>query len=229
MISLTYSNINEIYNCFKYLLIIWYNLYKEIVGVGKMKLNWRKVIGNLLIFIGIITIGTVVYKKIETKIEQNKLIKTFEETMQEESPANTEEDKKTEEEVVGKAIAILEIPKIEVKAAVAEGVDLETIKYNLGHFPNTAMPGEKGNFAVAGHRIFPYAESFKDVDKLEKGDIINIAVKGNKSFTYEVSDKFIVKPTQLEVLDQTKDETMTIVTCTIGGKERLIIKGKLKT
>lgn len=194
-----------------------------------MKINFKKVMGNILILVGIIIIGSVVYKKIDTKIKQNESIKAFEETLQEESPANTDENKKTEEEISGKAIAILEIPKLELKAAIAEGVDLETIKYNLGHFPNTALPGEKGNFAIAGHRIFPYAESFKHIDRLENGDELQVTVKGGKKFTYKVNDKFVVEPTQVEVLDKTDDATITIVTCTLDGTQRVIVRGKLIT
>lgn len=45
------------------------------------------------------------------------------------------------------------IPKIDLEVTIGEGVDMNTLKYALGHFPNTAMPGNDGNFSVATHRL----------------------------------------------------------------------------
>ena len=42
-----------------------------------------------------------------------------------------------------------------------------------------------------------------------------------------VEDNFIVEPEDVQVLDNTKEATMTLVTCTVGAKQRVIVKGKL--
>ena len=44
---------------------------------------------------------------------------------------------------------------------------------------------------------------------------------------YEVTDNFIVSPDNVEVLDNTDEATITLVTCTVGAKERVIVKGNL--
>ena len=125
------------------------------------------------------------------------------------------------------AIGIMVIPKINVKVLVAEGTEDEKLKYYVGHFENTALPGEKGNFAVAGHRNYIYNEMFRDVNQLEAGDdIIVRTAKGE--FTYKVKEQKVIEPTDVDILDPTDDSTVTLVTCTIGGKQRLVVIGELE-
>ena len=52
---------------------------------------------------------------------------------------------------------------------VVEGVGDDDLARGPGHFPGTALPGEVGNFAVAGHRA-THGEPFAHLDKLEEGD-----------------------------------------------------------
>src|SRR5690606_20215234 len=53
----------------------------------------------------------------------------------------------------GEGLAIVHLPTIDQTVAVHEGVDLDVLNLGvLGHYPGTALPGEVGNFAVAGHR-----------------------------------------------------------------------------
>ena len=100
------------------------------------------------------------------------------------------------------------------------------MQYYLGHFENSAKPGEIGNFAVAGHRVSDYSEAFVNLYKVEVGD--KVSVKANKKeYIYEVTESYIVSPDRVDVLDDTKDATMTLITCTVGAKERVIVKGKL--
>ena len=62
--------------------------------------------------------------------------------------------------------------------------------------------------------------------KTEIGDEIIVKANG-KEFIYEITDNFIVEPDRIDVLDDTEDATITLVTCTVGAKERVIVKGKL--
>lgn len=127
-------------------------------------------------------------------------------------------------------IGIMEIPKIDLKVAVAEGTDKKTLKKAVGHFEGSAMPGEAGNFAVAGHRSYTYNEFFNRLNEVEVGDEIKVkTTKGE--FVYEVTDIFVVEPHEVWVLDPTPEPTITLVTCTPirVGTHRLIVKGKLKS
>ena len=58
---------------------------------------------------------------------------------------NTVEDDLIPNDVIG----TLEIPKINVNAKIKEGVDLDTLKTDIGHFPNSSI--WNGNIALASH------------------------------------------------------------------------------
>ena len=120
----------------------------------------------------------------------------------------------------------MEIPSISLSQGIVEGISDEILQYYLGHFEGSVKPGEKGNFSVAGHRVSDYSEAFVNLYKVEIGD--KVLVKANKKeYVYEVTDSFIVSPDNVDVLDNTDEATITLVTCTVGAKERVIVKGKL--
>lgn len=88
------------------------------------------------------------------------------------------------------------------------------------------MPGQVGNFAVAGHRVSDYTDAFINLYKVKVGDEVIVTTKDGR-YTYEVDNSFIVDPDQVEVLEEADYEKMTLVTCTIGSKRRVIVTGKL--
>jgi len=125
-------------------------------------------------------------------------------------------------------ICLLVIPKIGLTVAVAEGVENRTLRYAVGHFEGTALPGEIGNFSVAGHSNSAFGEFFHRLDEVEVGDVIIVECDG-ESYTYVVSERLVVEPEDTWVLDPTPDARITLVTCT-GTRlaSRLIIRGTLE-
>ena len=187
--------------------------------------KFRRGIGLLLIAVGLIIIGTVVYKKVETIRKQKAVIEMFESGISEGSLTSKEEVNL--EDINGYTpIAIIEIPSIKLSQALVEGISDDVLKYFLGHFNDSAAPGEKGNFAVAGHRVSDYTDAFINLYKVKAGDEV-IVKTHDKKYTYVVEDNFIVEPEDVHVLDDTKEATMTLVTCTVGAKQRVIVKGWL--
>ena len=193
----------------------------------------KRVTGTLLIVIGILIISSAIFMRLSSNKKQKDMITKFEETLRDmgeydEDNVGKEGSPSGEHNKEGNnAIAMMIIPKINVTAAVAEGSDMETLKSAVGHFEGTALPGQKGNFAVAGHRNYTYSEYFKRADELENGDEIIVRSKEGE-FKYNVTEKRIVEPEDVGVLDSTEDATLTIVTCTPGATKRLIINGKLE-
>lgn len=190
-----------------------------------MKEKIRRIIGLVLIIVGLSIIVSIVYKKIETKNKQKELQNILEQVINDEP---RELSKEEEEKLINgyKPIALMEIPSINLSQGLVEGIADDVLQYYLGHFEGSAMPGEKGNFAVAGHRVSDYSEAFVNLYKTEIGD--KILVKANKKeYVYEITENFIVAPDKVDVLDNTDDATITLVTCTVGAKERVIVKGKL--
>src|SRR5205085_2443958 len=70
----------------------------------------------------------------------------------------------------GDAAGTIEIPKINKTGSdiikFVQGISVEDLRRGPGHYPDTVMPGEKGNAAIAGHRT-TYGAPFGDLDKLE--------------------------------------------------------------
>lgn len=191
----------------------------------------RRGIGVLLIVLGLTIIGTVVYKKVETIKKQKDIVEIFKsgisEGTSEGDEKNQNEEKVNLEDINGyKPIAIIEIPSIKLSQALVEGISDDVLKYFLGHFPDSALPGEKGNFSVAGHRVSDYTDAFINLYKVKSGDEV-IVKTHDKKYTYVIEENFIVEPEDIQVLDNTEDATMTLVTCTVGAKQRVIVKGKL--
>ena len=187
----------------------------------------RRIVGIILIITGIAIIGNVAYKKIITLKKQNEIANLFENGIKEGN------DKKTDgtslSDIDGyEPIAKLEIPSIKLSQIVVEGISDDVLQYYLGHFPTSVKPGEVGNFAVAGHRVSDYTDAFINLYKVVEGDEIVIETK-EKRFTYEITDNFIVDPDNVEVLADTENATITLVTCTVGAKQRVIVQGVLKS
>lgn len=183
----------------------------------------RRLIGVLLLLIGIVLIVSVVYKRIETNKKQSELKNILEYSIKE----TGEIDESLETGYLGYVpIGLIEIPTINLSQGLVEGVTDEILQYYIGHIESSAMPGEKGNFVIAGHRVSNYSEAFVNLYKLRAGDIVSVKSKGNE-YKYKVTDNFVVEPYQVEVLQPTEKATITLITCTVGAKKRVIIKGEL--
>ena len=192
-----------------------------------MKDKIRRIIGFILIIIGLSIIISIVYKKIETSKKQKELQNVLEELI---TGEGTVSDMTEEERLKFKdgytPIALIEIPSIKLYQGIIEGISDDVLLYYLGHFEGTAMPGEKGNFGVAGHRVSNYSDALVNLYKAEIGGDI-IVKANNKEYTYKITESFIVEPNRVDVLENTEEATITLVTCTVGAEERLIVKGKL--
>jgi LPXTG-site transpeptidase (sortase) family protein len=105
-------------------------------------------------------------------------------------------------------IGRLEIPRVGVSAFVLEGIDARTLLRGVGHLPQTALPGEPGNFAVAGHRD----TVFRNLRSIANGDTIRI-VTHQGEFQYMVTMIAVVDPHDTTVTRQTAEPTFTLITC----------------
>lgn len=193
----------------------------------------KKIIGIAMIVIGIAVIGSALFMRYSADRKQKSMINAFEKTLENvdktENKNENSPSQKPPEDAKG-AIGIMKIPKLDLKVAIGEGVDNETLKFAVGHFEGTAMPGEKGNFCVAGHRSYTYSEYFNRLDEVKNGDEIIVQTKKGE-FKYKVYDIKVVEPSEVSVLDPTKDATLTLVTCTPVrvATHRLIVKARLTT
>lgn len=138
---------------------------------------------------------------------------------------------------IGAGVALLHIPRLgaEYVMPVIEGTRESDLARGAGHYPGTALPGQVGNFAVAGHRS-TYGQPFRNLDRLQTGDAI-VVETSTTWFTYEVNATRIVRPSQSEVLlpvpgqpnAQPTQQLLTLTTChpRYSAKQRLIVHAHL--
>ncbi len=156
--------------------------------------------------------------------EEQQIVQIIPDTNQ--LPESSEEESNSSSEL--ELIGVLQIPKINLKVAIAEGVTRDALRYSVGHFEKTALPGGYGNCSIIGHRNYVWGEYFNRLDEVEIGDKIKI-VRADKTYTYYVTEKFVVEPEETWVLDQNDEYTLTLITCTPIriATHRLIIKAIL--
>ncbi|MEV6842077.1 class E sortase [Actinoplanes sp. NPDC051411] len=127
----------------------------------------------------------------------------------------------------------LYIPKFAKEWVVVNGVLPDNIKYAPGHYPDTAMPGQIGNFSVAGHRI---PKIFWRINELKNGDVIAVETR-DSWFIYKVYNQEIVSPSAVQVVEPVPDQpgvkptkaVLTLTTCNPKGNnyQRLIVHAQL--
>lgn len=129
---------------------------------------------------------------------------------------------------LGDGVALIEIPKIDVKKIVVEGVRVEDLKKGPGHYPGLSFPGEKGNVVISGHRT-TYGGPFYRLDELTIGDQIKLTDRAGQTFIYRVSQTKIVRPDDLSVVVQTTEAKLTLTTCNprFSARQRLIVVSDL--
>ena len=127
----------------------------------------------------------------------------------------------------GDAVALLEIPKIGVTKTVVEGVGVSDLRKGPGHYPDTPMPGQKGNAAIAGHRT-TYGAPFYRLNEVEIGDVIRVRTLQGE-FDYQVDITHAVRPSQLEVVAPTDEDRLTLTTCDprFSARRRLVVSAVL--
>lgn len=138
----------------------------------------------------------------------------------------------------GQAFALLRIPRLgrDYRYAIVEGVAADQLKKGPGHYPDSAMPGEVGNFVLSGHRT-TYAAPFNEIDELERDDEIIVETREARH-TYRVTSQDVVRPDEVEVLAPVPGKPdirpirafITLSTChpEYSAAERLIVYGVLK-
>lgn len=127
----------------------------------------------------------------------------------------------------GQPVGVIRIPKIGLERVVVQGVTVPDLRKGPGHYPDSPLPGQIGNAAIAGHRT-TYGEPFNQLDTLVPGDRISVQTL-NGTFNYTVTEQLIVSPRDVRVLDPTPDATLTLTTChpKYSAKQRLIVKATL--
>jgi len=105
-------------------------------------------------------------------------------------------------------VGILEIPRLGFSEVVAEGDHDSTLRVAIGHLPDTPLPWQAGNSALAGHRD----GRFRQLKDVRAGDHIRLQTHQG-TLDYVVRETHIVDPDDVWVLNPTASRTLTLITC----------------
>ena len=108
----------------------------------------------------------------------------------------------------GTPLGRIEISAIGLAAMIMEGTDARTLRRAVGHIPGTPLPGQQGNVAITGHRD----TFFRPLLNIRKDDEIRLTTLSG-SYRYLVDSIKVVEPEDTEVLDNSDDAILTLVTC----------------
>lgn len=152
-------------------------------------------------------------------------------------------DELTDEEIAlltprpGDVLGSIEIPDIGLERNIVEGIRRSDLRKGPGHYPDSPLPGQPGNAAIAGHRT-TYGEPFHDLHLLLPGDLIKVTTFQGEHY-YQVMPQidedgeetghFIVNPSQTEVLDDFGDNRLTLTAChpIRSSRQRIIVTAQL--
>ena len=164
--------------------------------ITQMGIRWT-VFFVLLIMFSLIHIG--IYKYV--KIDDTRIIKNMIENRKIEAKQST-----IEKENIWK----IQIDKISLNTEITEGTTKENLNKSICHFEETQKM--QGNIALAAHNRGYDVNYFADLKLLQKGDEIKYQYNEYKK-TYIVDKNIIIKDTDVDVLENTEENMLTLITC----------------
>ena len=156
-----------------------------------------------LVFYGVVTVRTWQYQRdakaeVAQMVSANRPPKAAQKTPAVAKPL-------TPGEVIGR----VDIPRLKLSAAVAEGDDDTTLGKAVGHLPDTPLPWDRrGNVGLAAHRD----GLFRALEKIRLGDEVRVVTRRGE-YHYRVKKTHIVDPDDVWVLAPTTAPTVTLITC----------------
>ncbi len=225
-------------------------------GPGRARTSALQVVGELLVTFGVIALLFVGWELWWTNLTAGAVQSAAVQQFAREAPVPTPVDPSSpplqsaapdygtppvaEAPANGKTFGIIYIPRFgdTYSRPLAEGTSIDVLDtLGLGHYGSTAMPGEVGNFAVAGHRQ-THGAVLDNIHTLTPGDKIYIQTK-DAFYTYAFRNEEIVLPSRTDVLlpvptqpgVQPKESLLTMTSCNprFGSQERIIAYSVLES
>jgi|SRR5690242_3063796 len=110
--------------------------------------------------------------------------------------------------VEGDVIGEIQVPRLGLTAIVVQGDSPANLRRAVGHLSKSALPGEWGNVALAGHRD----TFFRPLHDIRPGDEIRFKTR-ERNFEYRVESIEIVTPNDVQVLEPSTGHDLTFITC----------------
>lgn len=172
----------------------------------------RRWLERLLIIVGVVCLGYFLYSYVEARLyqsfEDQQLDAILNSAPPESATTPAQPRARRTPPAPGATIGRIEIPRLGVSAIIRAGIDARTLRLAVGYIPGTALPGENGNFGLAGHRD----TFFRKLRDINPDDEIRVTTTEGV-FHYYVQRTNIVMPKDVWVLNATGYPALTLVTC----------------
>ncbi len=129
---------------------------------------------------------------------------------------------------IGVEIGRVRIPSIDLDEVVRSGVAMSVIDRGVAHWSGTSAPGGEGNVVLAGHRT-TMTRPFRNLDRLDDGDLVFMTDGAGLEIMYRVSDVFIVDPNDFWITYDGPTPSITMFACHPAGSARfrIVVKAEL--
>lgn len=199
--------------------------------------------GEMLITLGVLVLMFAAYQLVYTNVQANRAAAAVGHKLERQwavEPTTGPAKDRFAGIQEGEGFAFLHIPRLgsHWRKPIVQGVGPDELARGVGHYPDSAMPGRIGNFAVAGHRA-THGEPFRDLDRLRTGDVVVVEAAKNW-YIYRIdNDGEIVLPSEVGVVlpvpnqpgVKPTERLLTLTTCNPrwGSTHRLIFWGHLES
>ena len=193
-----------------------------------------KAIFYMLLIATIIVLGMIIYKYGSNQINEKESQEVVEAFSNIDFSDNGEESgSQIQLEYKGyKVIGIVKIPKIDIEYPILEIGDIDPenaekpMKLSIIKYWGENV-NDYGNLSIAGHNNKD-GTMFGKTKKLEIGDIVELTDLTGQKIQYSIYDIFVTDPNDVNILLPKEEliREVTLITCTNGNKQRLILKAK---
>lgn len=188
--------------------------------------------------IALLVVGLLIAIKFgKNQVKENELACIVKDVKTQIEEVNTKiEDNENDEKVETKkvdvkykgynVVGIIEIPKLNIEYPILDHTDTDTLNTSITKFWGNNV-NDIGNFTMAGHNYLD-GTMFGGTKNLELGDIIKMTDLTGRTLEYQVFDKYVIDPNDVECVKSVKENTreITTITCKNVRSNRLIIKAR---
>ncbi|WP_251548098.1 class A sortase [Limosilactobacillus caecicola] len=125
-----------------------------------------------------------------------------------------------------KVIGVISIPAIKMSIPIGKGVDNNTLALAAGTMRADQKMGE-GNYALAGHNMahgsrILFSPLYYDAKVGQKVYLTDMT----RIYEYQITERKFIAATRVDVVNDTPQKIITLITCNKTGSRRLMIRGK---
>ena len=186
------------------------------------------ILGSLFLISGLSLIFLTIYTGFKTKTDEEIALDNFYiEEQQEEITDNTTTEEVVEEkkETSINYIAVLRIPKINLKRGLVDkDSKYNNIKYNIMiHKESDAPDKEGGNVILVAHSGTAGVSYFRNVDKLSLDDEIYLDYN-SQTYSYKITNIYDIEKTGIvPIRKETTKSTITLITCRHNTNKQIVV------